>query len=384
MKKRDLKKLALMGITGGLMLGSQALSANNNDDANFGSYLAASCGGQGRQGGQGGCSSRNTPSNYYQGQNTGHSCSSQGGNNQPQGYAPSYSNQNQNWYPQNPTAQENTYQPQGSGHSCSGQNSYQPQAYSQSCSSCGNKKASQPSNAYTSSCSSCGNKKASQPSNAYTQSCSSCGNKKATQPSNAYTKSCASCHGQRPSTETADAYQAEHSCGGQKNSYYHIQTADQDQGNSYYPNTNNQTPKTNKNQKNTNPQASNTPYYNPGKTLADSQTTTTTTTTKKTLTEADLLNQLNAQGKATYQSLTPEGKALALKLANQSCKGQNDCKGLNACKTEKNACAGLGSCKGTSPAPFADKNDAVKVAAKKLAEKRNNANKVNGSGKLNK
>ena len=92
------------------------------------------------------------------------------------------------------------------------------------------------------------------------------------------------------------------------------------------------------------------------------------------LTESQLLSQLNDEGKATYKSLDPAGKALALKLANQTCKGQNECKGLNSCKTEKNSCAGNGGCAGTSPGAFKDKNTAVKVAAKKMAEKRNHTN----------
>lgn len=96
---------------------------------------------------------------------------------------------------------------------------------------------------------------------------------------------------------------------------------------------------------------------------------------KTPMTEADLMKQLNSEGKKTYQSLDPEGKALALKLANQSCKGQNDCKGLNSCKSKDNSCAGLGGCKGTSPGPFTDKNDAVKVAAMKMKEKRAQLNK---------
>jgi len=32
----------------------------------------------------------------------------------------------------------------------------------------------------------------------------------------------------------------------------------------------------------------------------------------------------------------------------------------------------IGACRGTSPGPFKDKNVAVKVAAKKMAEKRQN------------
>ena len=88
------------------------------------------------------------------------------------------------------------------------------------------------------------------------------------------------------------------------------------------------------------------------------------------MTEADLLSQLNNQGKAMYNSLDADGKTLALKLANQACKGQNDCKGLNSCKTDKNSCAGEGGCKGQSKCRFADKNVAVRVAGQKMAAKR--------------
>jgi len=88
--------------------------------------------------------------------------------------------------------------------------------------------------------------------------------------------------------------------------------------------------------------------------------------------EAELLSQLNEDGKALYDSLDAEGKALALQLANQKCKGYNDCKGLNSCKGDENDCAGQGGCKGQSGCNFKDKNLAVKVAAEKMAEKRAN------------
>lgn len=114
----------------------------------------------------------------------------------------------------------------------------------------------------------------------------------------------------------------------------------------------------------------NTAYENP----SDSRTTTTTTTTKKTMSETELMSQLNSEGKSTYQNLSSEGKALAMKLAYQDCKGKNDCKGLNSCKTANNSCAGQGGCQGTSPGSFKDKNVAVKVAAKKMAEKRTSMN----------
>lgn len=96
-------------------------------------------------------------------------------------------------------------------------------------------------------------------------------------------------------------------------------------------------------------------------------------TVERTLSESDLLSQLNEQGKASYQRLDAAGKALALKLANQTCKGLNECKGLNSCKNSEHSCAGKGACAGTSDSNFKDKNLAVKVAAMKMAEKRTNA-----------
>lgn len=95
--------------------------------------------------------------------------------------------------------------------------------------------------------------------------------------------------------------------------------------------------------------------------------------TQRSLTESELLSQLNDQAKASYQSLDPAGKALALKLANQDCKGQNECKGMNSCKTQEHACAGKGSCAGTASSNFKDKNLAIKIAALKMSEKRANA-----------
>ncbi|MBA3956959.1 MAG: hypothetical protein H0X51_00995 [Parachlamydiaceae bacterium] len=97
---------------------------------------------------------------------------------------------------------------------------------------------------------------------------------------------------------------------------------------------------------------------------------TVISTTKKAMTESELRAQLNAETKTVFDNLSPEGKALALKLANQDCKGRNDCKGLGACNTSDHSCAGKNGCRGTSPAPFKDKNIAVKVAAKRMEEKR--------------
>lgn len=88
------------------------------------------------------------------------------------------------------------------------------------------------------------------------------------------------------------------------------------------------------------------------------------------MTEDQLMSQLNDQGKQQYKSLTPEGKAMAIKLASRSCKGTNDCKGQNSCKADDHSCAGKGSCAGSSQCSFKDKNTAVKVAAQLQSEKR--------------
>lgn len=83
-----------------------------------------------------------------------------------------------------------------------------------------------------------------------------------------------------------------------------------------------------------------------------------------------LLAQLDNAHAQMFNSMDCEGQNLAMQLANQSCKGKNACKGLNACKTKANTCAGLGACKGKGPGPFKDKNKAIEVASKHMAEKR--------------
>lgn len=105
-------------------------------------------------------------------------------------------------------------------------------------------------------------------------------------------------------------------------------------------------------------------------TKADGEAKDSQVASSEQLSQDALVNLLDAKTKRIFDSLDPEGKALALQLANQSCKGKNSCKGLNSCASDKNSCAGNGSCKGTSKGPFTDKNKAVQVAAKKMAEKR--------------
>lgn len=100
------------------------------------------------------------------------------------------------------------------------------------------------------------------------------------------------------------------------------------------------------------------------------------------MTEDSLLLQINQKTAELYQSLTPEGKELAIELAGRGCNGQNTCKGRNACRTDKNSCMGKGECKGQTICAFSDKADAVKVAAELMKKKREGLLE-NQSGKAN-
>ncbi len=91
------------------------------------------------------------------------------------------------------------------------------------------------------------------------------------------------------------------------------------------------------------------------------------------MTEDELLLELNDDGYKQYMALTPEGKAVAREVASQRCAGTNECKGRGACKTDKNSCAGQNSCKGESKCGISDKNLAVELAAKVMANKRADA-----------
>lgn len=91
------------------------------------------------------------------------------------------------------------------------------------------------------------------------------------------------------------------------------------------------------------------------------------------MTEKELLLQLNEEGIAQYNSLTPEGKQLAREVASAMCNGTNKCKGLGACATDKHTCAGKNDCEAQGKCAIADKNLAVDLVAKKMAQKRANA-----------
>jgi len=84
----------------------------------------------------------------------------------------------------------------------------------------------------------------------------------------------------------------------------------------------------------------------------------------------DIMLELNQAGADLFNSLSPEGQELALKIASRSCNGENDCRGQNACQTTKNSCMGKGKCKGTTVCAISDKNLAIKLANDLMTEKR--------------
>lgn len=87
--------------------------------------------------------------------------------------------------------------------------------------------------------------------------------------------------------------------------------------------------------------------------------------------DASIRKDLSDSAQFFYDRMDREGKQLVYQLVNQDCKGQNQCKGLNSCEEPGlNTCAGKGSCQGMSKGPFEDKNLAVKVAVKKICERR--------------
>ena len=88
------------------------------------------------------------------------------------------------------------------------------------------------------------------------------------------------------------------------------------------------------------------------------------------MTKEQLFTHLNARGKKLFNSLSPEGKELALKTASARCNGTNECAGLNSCRTADNKCAGKSDCRGKGKCAISDKNLAVKLVAKKMAKKR--------------
>jgi len=321
-----MKKLALMGITAGMLLSNDKAEANfanpeGQPDFDINSYLAAKCGNHSCGGSV--AERTSAPNYYYQ------SCNSQQGNSSCHSYATQNSCNSQPYY--NPSQWATNEEQQNSTQkkpAAGGTNQQNGSKYA------GNNNQGKNNNGYGQVADNSPNqnqtvqKKQVPPQgqiNSKYQASNGCGGEHG-------------CHG-KPIQNNNNGYQAS-GCGGSDRS-----------------NINN---------------GSGSYYYNPYQVAEADQHAT-----PPTLNEADLLSKLNAQGKATYNSLTPEGKKLALQLANAECKGKNSCKGLNSCKSDKNECAGKGGCKGQSVGPFKDKNLAVKVAASKMAEKRNSLQNKN-------
>lgn len=371
-KKNDFKKLALLGIAGGTMFATPC-AAQSVDSNSYGNLLAyAGCGGAHQCGGSGGSMNM---SNHANGNSTQTPPATQNSQAPRTLHAPQVP---QNGMPQpknSKNAQPNyttNYQPQQSS-SCHSMNPpagqyYYTNAQPQQSSGCGAKNSAQGQSYYTNGC---GAQTPARGQAYYTNNqphqSSGCGAKNSTQGQAYYTNSqqphqSNSCSGKRAPQE--QAYNSRPMNSGWNTASDNQPITQWEQGTS----DDQRQPGRNQNQlpRQTSYQNNGAKYY-----MAEADKPAVEQTQ---LTESQLLTKLNAEGKTTYQGLDPAGKAMALKLANQTCKGKNECKGQNSCKTEKNSCAGAGGCAGTSPGPFKDKNSAVKVAAKKMAEKRANTN----------
>jgi hypothetical protein len=116
------------------------------------------------------------------------------------------------------------------------------------------------------------------------------------------------------------------------------------------------------------------PYASPNQSKANEYDPNDGNMNYHLMSEQELMMELNPRGIEMYKSLTPEAKAIALKVASMKCNGTNPCKGYGACKTDKNNCAGQNMCQGQGKCAVADKNLAVKLVYNKMMkEKRENA-----------
>lgn len=88
------------------------------------------------------------------------------------------------------------------------------------------------------------------------------------------------------------------------------------------------------------------------------------------MTEEELKRELTPSGQKMYDSLTPEYKELARKVASTTCSGMNPCAGFGGCRSKDNACSGQNKCEGKGTCATSDKNISVKRVYDKMVEKR--------------
>lgn len=88
------------------------------------------------------------------------------------------------------------------------------------------------------------------------------------------------------------------------------------------------------------------------------------------MTEEELKRELTPAGQKMYDSLTPEYKELARKVASTTCSGMNPCKGFGGCRSKDNACSGKNACEGKGTCATSDKNISVKRVYDRMMEKR--------------
>lgn len=344
MKKNDLKKLALMGITGGIMMASQSsveassgstvtniLAAKCGNSGSCGGATAANCGGRKSCGGAtaarcGGSSRGNVsyqdPSQFNPQDNTPSqwSTDSQGAPSQYRRNPPQQSNSPSYQQQQNQSSQDNSYNPnQGDSSNASQGIQRNNTSYQQhSCKQYGNPSGNYGNTTYQQH--SCGSPSGSQKgSTSYQQH--SCGSPSAS------------------NNSFGNTANQQHSCGSPSQKSMSAQRSNP--RNAYFADSD------------------------------DDDSSNGGAAKKAPLTEEQFKAKLSTQGKADYDKLSPAGKAAAFKIASHDCAGKNDCKGQNACKTDKNECAGKGGCKGQSKCQ-ATPDQAVKAAS--LKDKRTSLN----------
>lgn len=105
--------------------------------------------------------------------------------------------------------------------------------------------------------------------------------------------------------------------------------------------------------------------------LATTHMATSAIFDKTSVAESKIYNELTPSSAFLYEKMDREGQELVFQLTQQECKNLNACKGLNACaQIGENHCAGHVNYKNNSPGPFPNSDLAIRVASKKMAEKR--------------
>jgi hypothetical protein len=84
-------------------------------------------------------------------------------------------------------------------------------------------------------------------------------------------------------------------------------------------------------------------------------------------------DSLSSQAQKKFMELDAQHRMMAMEMAQQSCSGKNDCKGLGGCATNEHSCAGKNGCKAQGGTPVKDANKAVDVQYKQQQNQKKEA-----------